>query len=310
MQLIWMSGPTGKVVTWSLTRGKVLVALAGMAVLLLLLGGLFQLLGLRVAMAHVPALAHKMGGVASLQEQQRAEAQYSAQLALLQQKLQQTVERVQQLEDAKRALLARIGLGELTQASEHGRDKLGGRGGPFLSLWPRTPASLSERLDVAFGQMDEVQRSVDQTHSAWHRQQQQLDALPLSLPIGQDFSLSSSFGVRSDPVSHLPSMHEGIDFVAPMGTPVLATAPGQVVQARYNGAYGNMVEVEHAEGFSTRYAHLQAMLVAVGQKVRSGERLGLLGNTGRSTGPHLHYEVLFQGQAMHPVNAVQRWARS
>ena len=310
MQLIWMSGPTDRVVTLSLTRGKVAAALVGMAVFFLLLGSVFQLVGLRVAIEHVPTLAHKIGGVASLQEQQRVEAQYSARLAQLQQQLAQTAERLQQLEAGRQALFARIGLGALTPSGISKNDKLDGRGGPFIALWPLARTSLSGRLDETADKLGLVHRSVEQAHADWGQQHGRLDALPLALPIQSDFSLSSSFGVRSDPMTHLPSMHEGIDFVAPSGTPILATAPGVVVQARYNGAYGNMVEVEHAEGFVTRYAHLQSMSVQVGQKVRPGDRVGLLGNTGRSTGPHLHYEVLFQGQAMHPVKAVQRWSRS
>lgn len=310
MQLIWMSGPTDRVVTLSLTRGKVAAALVGMAVFFLLLGSVFQLVGLRVAIEHVPTLAHKIGGVASLQEQQRVEAQYSARLMQLQQQLAQTAERLQQLEAGRQALFARIGLGALTPSGISKNDKLDGRGGPFIALWPLARTSLSGRLDETADKLGLVHRSVEQAYADWGQQHGRLDALPLALPIQSDFSLSSSFGVRSDPMTHLPSMHEGIDFVAPSGTPILATAPGVVVQSRYNGAYGNMVEVEHAEGFVTRYAHLQSMSVQVGQQVRPGERVGLLGNTGRSTGPHLHYEVLFQGQAMHPVKAVQRWSRS
>ena len=310
MQLIWMSGPTDRVVTLSLTRGKVAAVLVGMAVFFLLLGSVFQLVGLRVAIEHVPTLAHRIGGVASLQEQQRVEAQYSARLMQLQQQLAQTAERLQQLEAGRQALFARIGLGALTPSGTPKSDKLDGRGGPFIALWPLARTSLSGRLDETADKLGLVHRSVEQAYADWGQQHGRLDALPLALPIQSDFSLSSSFGVRSDPMTHLPSMHEGIDFVAPSGTPILATAPGVVVQARYNGAYGNMVEVEHAEGFVTRYAHLQSMSVQVGQQVRTGERVGLLGNTGRSTGPHLHYEVLFQGQAMHPVKAVQRWSRS
>lgn len=310
MQLIWMSGPTDRVVTLSLTRGKVAAVLVGMAVFFLLLGSVFQLVGLRVAIEHVPTLAHRIGGVASLQEQQRVEAQYSARLMQLQQQLAQTAERLQQLEAGRQALFARIGLGALTPSGISKNDKLDGRGGPFIALWPLARTSLSGRLDETADKLGLVHRSVEQAYADWGQQHGRLDALPLALPIQSDFSLSSSFGVRSDPMTHLPSMHEGIDFVAPSGTPILATAPGVVVQSRYNGAYGNMVEVEHAEGFVTRYAHLQSMSVQVGQQVRTGERVGLLGNTGRSTGPHLHYEVLFQGQAMHPVKAVQRWSRS
>jgi murein DD-endopeptidase MepM/ murein hydrolase activator NlpD len=308
MQLIWVSGPTARVLTLSIKRQKVLMALALIAGALLLLGGLFQLIGLRVAVEHVPSLAQKMGGVASLQDQQRMEAMYKEQLDKLQGQLAQTVQQLQQLENSRQSFFSRVGLGALAQPVSSN----GGRGGPFRlpSLWPAAQESLSDRLSLAFDQFEGVQRSVDSAQKQWQGQQSRLEALPLALPLQQDFLLTSNFGVRSDPLTHLPSMHEGIDFVAPVGTPVLATAAGQVVQARFNGAYGNMVDVAHAEGFVTRYAHLQTILVQPGQRLRAGDRLGLLGNTGRSTGPHLHYEVLYRGRAMHPIQAVQAWSRS
>ena len=312
MQLIWVSGPTAQVVTWSITRRKVLITLGVMAGFFVLLGGLFQLVGLRVAIEHAPSLAYRMGGIASQQEQQRVEAHYGAQLASLQQQLSQTVGRLQELEAGRQAFFARIGLGALTPDAAASQGKRGGRGGPFKSLPVLTDAaaSLPERMDEASAILQDVHRSIEQTHRAWTAQQLKLEALPLALPLKTEFLLTSTFGVRSDPMTHVPSMHEGIDFVAPVGTPVVAAAAGQVAQARYNGAYGNMVEVTHAEGFVTRYAHLKTLDVVPGQTVVAGERLGQLGNTGRSTGPHLHYEVIFGGQAMHPVKAVQKWSRS
>ncbi len=311
MQLIWVSGPTGRVVTLSITRRKVLTALALTAGALLLLGGLFQLIGLRVAVEHVPSLAHKIGGVASLQEQQRMEAVYREQLEKLQRQLAQTIERLQQLENTRQSFFARMGLDMLAQPASPA-DAKAGRGGPFRmpALWPAAQHALPEKLATAFEQLDDVQRTVEQTERQWVRQQARLETVPLALPLQTEFLLSSNFGIRSDPMTHLPSMHEGLDFVAPVGTPILATAAGRVIQAAYNGAYGNMVEVAHAEGFVTRYAHLQTILVRPGQNLRAGDRLGLLGNTGRSTGPHLHYEVLYRGQAMHPVKALQAWSRS
>lgn len=312
MQLIWVSGPTDRVVTWSITRRKVLAALACMAAALLLLGCVFQLIGLRVAVEHVPALAQKMGGVASLEEQQRVEALYSARLAQLQQQLGQTIERLQQMEASRQAFFARIGLTVFAQPLSRETDPRQGRGGPLksLSLWNAQTPALTDRLQDTAGTLDHVWQTVDQVDQAWLRQHARLQVLPLAMPIRDEFSLSSTFGVRSDPMTHLPSMHEGLDFVAPVGTPIVTTAAGQVIQARENGAYGKMVEVEHAEGFVTRYAHLQTIQVQVGQRLQAGEAVGLLGNTGRSTGPHLHYEVLFRGQPMHPVKAVQSWSRS
>jgi murein DD-endopeptidase MepM/ murein hydrolase activator NlpD len=311
MQLIWVSGPTSRVVALSITRRKVLTALVVMALGFLLLGGLFQLVGLRVAVEHVPALAQKMGGVASLQEQQRIEAQYSARLTALQQQLGHAVERLQQMEAGRQAFFSRVGLAALAQPLSRGTDARQGRGGPMreLPFWQADAAALSDRIADVTGSLDHLRRSVEEVDTAWSRQHMRLQALPLGLPIQRDFLLSSTFGVRSDPMTHLPSMHEGIDFVAPSGTPIVATAPGTVRVARENGAYGNMVEIAHAEGFATRYAHLKTISVQVGQTLRTGDRVGLLGNTGRSTGPHLHYEVLYRNQPMHPIHAVQRWSR-
>lgn len=311
MQLIWVSGPTARVVTWSITRVKVWMALGAVVCGCLLLGGVFQWVGLRVAVEHVPELAHSMGGVTSEREQRRVQAQYQDQLERLQQQLRQTIERQQQLEASRQAFFAQIGLGMLAQPAAKG-DRLG-RGGPLRTL----PAGLPEQgrgtwpqqLIDTTRQLDAVQQWIEQSHEGWSQQQRQLSGLPLGLPVQGSFQLSSAFGVRHDPITRMASLHEGTDFTAAVGTPVVATAAGEVVQAHYSGAYGNLVELAHAEGFVTRYAHLQSMAVQAGQMVRLGERLGSVGNTGRSTGPHLHYEVLFRGQPMHPIQAVQAWSR-
>jgi murein DD-endopeptidase MepM/ murein hydrolase activator NlpD len=96
-------------------------------------------------------------------------------------------------------------------------------------------------------------------------------------------------------------MHEGLDFVAPVGTPVLATAAGEVVKAEFSGAFGHLVELTHADGFSTRYAHLNSILVKPGERVALHGVVGTLGNTGRSTGPHLHYEVMRFDRVLNPT---------
>jgi murein DD-endopeptidase MepM/ murein hydrolase activator NlpD len=96
-------------------------------------------------------------------------------------------------------------------------------------------------------------------------------------------------------------MHEGLDFVAEHGSPIVATAAGTVTRSGWDSAYGNVVEVSHIEGFTTRYAHLSKRLVEVGQKVQRGEAIAQLGNTGRSTGPHLHYEVMRNDRILNPT---------
>ena len=119
-----------------------------------------------------------------------------------------------------------------------------------------------------------------------------LNHVPLTTPVhGQQFEITSDFGPRIDPFTRHIAFHPGLDFGGPWGAAVVATAPGIVVFAGSRGGYGNMVEIDHGYGFRTRYGHLSAILVRVGTKVQKGSPVGKLGSTGRSTGPHVHYEV-------------------
>jgi murein DD-endopeptidase MepM/ murein hydrolase activator NlpD len=116
--------------------------------------------------------------------------------------------------------------------------------------------------------------------------------VPLTTPVhGSAFEQTSPFGARVDPFTHRVSFHPGLDFAGPWGSIVAATAPGTVDYAGPRGGYGNLVEIDHGYGFKTRYGHLSAVLVQVGAKVQKGSPIGKLGSTGRSTGPHVHYEV-------------------
>ncbi len=126
-----------------------------------------------------------------------------------------------------------------------------------------------------------------------------LERTPSISPVNGGF-ITSSFGWRKDPFTGRYKMHEGIDISAPYGTPVYATAKGRVVYAGFKGGYGLVVEIDHGNGTITRYAHLSKILVRAGQKVVRGDIIGRVGNTGRSTGPHVHYEVIVNGNARNP----------
>ncbi len=128
--------------------------------------------------------------------------------------------------------------------------------------------------------------------------------LPLTRPI-RGAPITSRFGMRLDPFLGTPAMHTGVDFRAPLGCAARATADGTVTMAGYNGGYGNMVEVDHGNGITTRYGHLSKILVKVGQVVSKGTVLGATGSTGRSTGPHLHYEVRVDGDAIDPMRYIK-----
>jgi murein DD-endopeptidase MepM/ murein hydrolase activator NlpD len=163
-------------------------------------------------------------------------------------------------------------------------------GGPFVPLTLRKDASTFERqlyrVNVARAQFDRFNRT--------------LVAVPVRKPIAGEADLSSGFGVRMDPFLRSPAMHSGLDFRSSTGDAVRVTANGRVESAGWNGGYGKMIEIDHGNGFSTRYAHLSEIEVKVGQSVKSGQVIGRVGSTGRSTGPHLHYETRIDGDAVDP----------
>jgi len=166
-----------------------------------------------------------------------------------------------------------------------------GTGGPMVPLRaPRSGASAFDRqlyrINLARAEIDHLNRI--------------LVAVPVRKPVTGDVDMSSPFGVRTDPFLGRPAMHTGIDLRGETGEPVHATAAGRVTIAGRDGGYGNMVELDHGNGLATRYGHLSEIDVAVGQTVRIGQVIGKIGSTGRSTGPHLHYETRVKGEAVNP----------
>jgi murein DD-endopeptidase MepM/ murein hydrolase activator NlpD len=177
-----------------------------------------------------------------------------------------------------------------------GNSKASAQGGPLV---PMQAAKGSGPFEQKLAQ---VHFTIQQTE----RMRRVVNSLPIARPMPAEFETTSGFGSRSDPFTRSLAMHTGIDFRAPTGTPVRATAPGKVVEASHVGGYGNMVEIDHGNGLTTRYAHLSSMDVDVGEAVTKGAIIGRVGSTGRSTGPHLHYETRMDGDAMDP----QRFMRT
>ena len=138
----------------------------------------------------------------------------------------------------------------------------------------------------------------------WNNVTVAMSSLPLGAPL-VDRRMTSSFGRRLDPFHRRQAVHAGIDYVSSANAPVLATGGGVVTYANRNGRYGNLVEIDHGQGFVTRYAHLSDIRVTVGQEVERGTRVGTVGSTGRSTAPHLHYELRIGGQPSDPRNYIE-----
>ncbi len=311
MQLIWVSGSASKVVTLSITAQKMAMVVAAMASFFMLLGFVSHFVGLRLAIEYVPELAHRIGGVTSQAEQMKMEARHQARLDALNEQLGTLADKLKEIESIKNDALGRLGVEKLLPTGTPKNNPIWGRGGPLNLLG--SLSSNGERLDHRIGQALKRVQVYDQAMTEmldlWQQDLVRLDQPPTTLPLTGEFVLSSGFGFRPDPITHQTSLHEGIDFVAVVGTSILVTAPGVVSRAEYMGAYGNMVDVLHANGFTTRYAHMQSIEVKLGDVLVRQQKVGTLGNTGRSTGPHLHYEVIYNGVAMHPTKALAAWAK-
>ncbi|PZU84426.1 MAG: hypothetical protein DI527_22800 [Chelatococcus sp.] len=174
-----------------------------------------------------------------------------------------------------------------------------GVGGPFVPF----------KIDASAGPFEARLSSLQPRIATVMRLRGLTEKLPLARPMSGDTEFTSNFGYRLDPFTRSPAMHTGVDFRGEPGAPVRATAPGKVVSAEYSGGYGNMVEIEHAGGITTRYAHLSAINVAVGQSVTTGAVVGRVGSTGRSTGPHLHYETRINDEPLDPTRFLKAGAR-
>jgi murein DD-endopeptidase MepM/ murein hydrolase activator NlpD len=164
---------------------------------------------------------------------------------------------------------------------------------------------IHERIDLLRRKLYIESKSQDEVVKLTENKEKLFAAIPAIQPISnkQLVALASGFGLRTHPIYKVRKLHSGIDFAASIGTPIYATADGQVkeVSVKFSG-YGKMVEIDHGFGYRTRYAHMHEFAVRQGQNVKRGDLIGYVGNTGLSTAPHLHYEVLINGTQVDPVH--------
>ncbi|MDE5793959.1 MAG: M23 family metallopeptidase [Muribaculaceae bacterium] len=162
---------------------------------------------------------------------------------------------------------------------------------------------MNRSMDLLEHQIYSQSVSFDQLKAAAGEQKEKIACIPSVMPINvKDYTMSSGYGYRRDPVYGTAKFHEGLDFAAATGTPVFATADAVVEVADRKDAYGNCIDLNHGFNYLTRYAHLSQILVKPGQRVKRGEMIGKVGSTGKSTGSHLHYEVRFKGEPQNPVH--------
>lgn len=168
----------------------------------------------------------------------------------------------------------------------------------------RLVEDLNDKMNLLERELVVQSRSFDQLTALARSSSDRLAHIPAIQPVSELSlkQMASGYGRRVDPVYGTVKMHEGMDFACDTGTPVYATGDGTVTSAEWNSGYGNMVEIDHGYGYTTRYAHLSKIDVKPGQKVSRGDRIAASGNTGKSTGPHVHYEVRLRGVPQNPVN--------
>jgi murein DD-endopeptidase MepM/ murein hydrolase activator NlpD len=187
---------------------------------------------------------------------------------------------------AAEAAMRRLGLNPKRMIAT--LDDRGAMGGPLIALLPsgeRSFDSRFRRLGLSLARMDALQRG--------------LQGIPQVVPAASRH-ITSGFGYRTDPMNGGPAFHAGLDFKGPTGAPIYAAARGKVVFAGRHAGYGNSIEIDHGNGLRTRYAHMSAFRARVGDMVGAGRLIGVVGSTGRSTGPHLHFEVRLNGQPINP----------
>lgn len=197
--------------------------------------------------------------------------------------------------DEVRDVIAGLGLdADRVLGRNASRPAQGGVGGPFIPAGPGDPSPAAQVGVV----------TADRAVERWEGVQRSLRALPLGAPVDQ-VSVMSPFGRRIDPFNGLTAFHSGMDLGGTMGMPIHATAPGRVTYVGSDNSYGRMIEIDHGQGLSTRYAHLSKFMVRPGERVHYGQVIGLMGMTGRATGVHVHYEVLLDGKPRDPAKFIQ-----
>jgi murein DD-endopeptidase MepM/ murein hydrolase activator NlpD len=208
--------------------------------------------------------------------------------------------------DAQSERLAKIA-GEKSKAKPNAKPEgllPANRGGPLINARPMTEKDLQEAIRELTKAVDIRDDSLSSIEASILQQSVLKDMLPNRSPINAAYN-SSSYGWRIDPFNGNKAFHEGLDFTANTGTPIRAAADGIVSEANHTPDYGNLVKIQHGSGLETRYAHASKLLVKAGDRVVKGQVVAEVGTTGRSTGPHLHYEIRLNGESLDPRKYLQ-----
>jgi murein DD-endopeptidase MepM/ murein hydrolase activator NlpD len=300
VHIILVSNKLATAKTFVITPRFVVTALAVLFALMFSLSAIFSWLSVQF---RLPFLEHLVISVQKT-EAERSDAYVRDNLDSMAAKLGQMQAQLLRLDSLSERVSTLAGIKPQEGAVDL-RSGQGGRGGPLLLAQPQTLAELDEVLDRLARRLEFRSDALTALESQLLDERLRRSLLPTVTPILGNY-MGSGFGWRVDPFVGVGAMHEGIDFVADIGTPVVAAAGGVVIWADKHPQYGNLVEIDHGNDFTTRYAHLSKILIKDGQVVKRGQNIALSGNTGRSTGPHLHFEVRLNGVAQNPLRFLKQ----
>jgi murein DD-endopeptidase MepM/ murein hydrolase activator NlpD len=298
MNIILVSGKLSKARTITLTVHHLVAGLVAAALSVLVLAFCIQWVVLRYAPNLNSPLLNSL--ILSVQHEQNEKVQsyLRENLNAMAAKLGQMQAQLLRLDTLGERLAKTAGF----KPQEFMFDQAPGRGGAVSSLptYDLSMGELTQQINQLTKQMDDRTEKLGILDSLMIVDSAKKKLLPSVLPIEGGW-YSSNFGWRIDPITGVRAFHEGMDFMAETGTPAHAAAGGMVIYSDLHSQYGNMVEIDHGNGLITRYAHLSKRMVKNGDVVLSGGTVGAVGSTGRSTGPHLHFEVRENGAPLNPV---------
>jgi murein DD-endopeptidase MepM/ murein hydrolase activator NlpD len=301
VQIIVVDKRLARARTFTLTRRHAAMALSAAVLLVLVMSGMFSLLTVRAAgLFQIPVVSDVISFV-TRDEMERQDQRVRDNVDALARRLGEVQAQLLRLDALGERVSKVVGI----RPEEFRFQEQAGRGGAL----PGSDSMTLQDLDV---ELQRFSRSVDQRadylaviEAELQSHQVREALLPNSKPLADGF-VGSGFGWRSDPFTGRMARHEGMDFAAPPGTPIHAAAGGVVLLAEFHPEYGNVVEIDHGNQLITRYAHALRLGVRPGDLVKRGQKIAEVGSTGRSTGPHLHFEVHSKGVAQNPARFLSR----
>jgi murein DD-endopeptidase MepM/ murein hydrolase activator NlpD len=302
LNIILVSGDLGRVRTLTLSGSQLVVLVLALVVALGSLAAGVQYVVLRHAAQIQSPLIQSLLASVTEEQQKRTESYVRENLNTMAVRLGQMQAQLLRLDSLGERLARLSGI----KPQDFFFDQVPGQGGaaPALASRDLSMSELSRHVDDLARLVDDRFDKLGVLESLFMQDRVTKKMLPSVLPI-QDGWYSSNFGWRIDPFSGKSAFHEGIDFNAEPGTPIVAAAGGIVVYSDFHPEYGNMIEIDHGNDLVTRYAHASKRLVRVGEVVLRGQKIAEVGNTGRSTGAHLHFEIRDKGVPQNPARYLQ-----